>query len=100
MKKKRISLESGVAGWVASRNKPVLIGSDLPHMKGDIPKAKLKRPQIKSSIVVPLKYQKKVLGVFCLNAKSQNKRFNQDNLVLLDQLGKLASVALSRPSEN
>ncbi|MBI4358212.1 MAG: PocR ligand-binding domain-containing protein [Candidatus Omnitrophica bacterium] len=97
LKKKHIALDSGVAGWVASRKKPVLIG---PDGSGEVPKAKLKRPQIKASIVVPLKYRKKVLGVFCLNTNSKNKRFNQDNLLLLDQLGKLASVALLRPSEN
>lgn len=98
LKQRRLPLDAGVAGWVAARKKAILIGP--AETRREIPKEKLKRPQIKSSMVVPLEFKKKVLGVFCLNAKSANKRFNQNNLVLLDQLGKLASVALARVSPN
>ena len=97
LKKRHVPLGSGVAGWVLARKKPVLIG---PGAAGLVPKDKLKRPQIKSSIVVPLEFKKKALGVFCVNSKAANKQFNQENLVLLDQLGKLASVALARVSAN
>ncbi len=98
LKQKRLPFEAGVAGWVAARNKAILIGP--LEARKEVPKEKLRRPQIKSSMVVPLEFKKKVLGVFCLNAKSANKRFNQNNLVLMDQLGKLASVALARVSPN
>ena len=97
LKKRHLPLNAGVAGWVAAKKRPLLIG---PQIKGEIPKDKLKRPQIKSSMIVPLEFKRKVLGVFCLNAKSVNKQFNQDNLILLNQLGKLASVALARVSMN
>lgn len=97
LKKGHLPLHAGVAGWVATKKRPILIG---PEAQREIPKTKLKRPQIKSSMVLPLEFKKKVLGVFCLNAKSVNKQFNQENLVLLNQLGKLASVALARVSVN
>jgi len=98
LKQRHLPLNAGIAGWVAARRKAILIGPR--ETRKEVPKEKLKRPQIKSSMVVPLEFKKKVLGVFCLNAKSANKRFNQNNLVLLDQLGKLASVALARVSLN
>jgi len=98
LRQKRLPLNAGVAGWVAAKRKAILIGP--AEVRKEVPKEKLKRPQIKSSMVVPLEFKKKVLGVFCLNAKSANKRFNQNNLILLDQLGKLASVALARVSPN
>ena len=97
LKKGQIPIHKGVAGWVVEQRKAVLIDQDF---QTDVLKTKLKRPKIKSSIIVPLEFEKKVFGVFCLNAKSSNKRFNKDNLILLDQLGKLASVALSRVSAN
>ena len=97
LKKGYLPIHAGVAGWVATKKRPILIG---PEAQKEIPKTKLKRPQIKSSMVLPLEFKKKVLGVFCLNAKSVNKQFNQENLVLLNQLGKLASVALARVSMN
>lgn len=97
LKKRRMPVSRGVAGWVASQKKPVLIG---PYGDSTVPAERLKRPKIKASIVVPLRFQEKILGVFCLNTMSANKRFNQNNLLLLDQLGKLASVALARTSVN
>ena len=97
LKKRHVPLRTSVAGLVVARRKPMLISSKTAN---GIPKTKLKRPHIKSSMVVPLEFEKRILGVFCLNAKSQNKRFNPNNLVLLDQLGKLAGVALSRVSAN
>lgn len=97
LKKKRLPIRSGVAGWVVSQRKPVLIGPKVPV---SVPKVRLKRPHIKCSIVVPLEFDEKALGVFCLNANSANRRFNQNNLLLLGQLGKLASVALSRVNQN
>ncbi|MBI4115670.1 MAG: PocR ligand-binding domain-containing protein [Candidatus Omnitrophica bacterium] len=88
-----ISLKESVAGWVARRGKPVLIHKEV---KNAVLKRRLRRPGIKSSIVIPMKFQDRVLGVFCLNAESSNRKFNQDNLLLLGQLGKLASVAFAR----
>ena len=95
--KEHIPLSSSIAGWVASEKRSVLIGGEPP---GGLPRAQLKRTNIKASMLVPLEIQKKVVGIFCLNAQSANKRFNQNNLALLDQLGKLAGVALARANVN
>jgi putative methionine-R-sulfoxide reductase with GAF domain len=93
VKKNQIPMSQSVAGWVVKRKKAVLIDRDL---KMEIPKTKLTRHKIKSSIVVPIQFERKVFGVFCLNAKSSNHRFNKENLLLLSRLGQLTGVALSR----
>ena len=91
LKEPHIPLRGGVAGWVAARGKPFLIQKDV---KDPVLRRRLKRPDIYSSIVIPMRFLDRTLGVFCLNAESGNKKFNQDNLPLLDQLGQLASIAL------
>ncbi|MBI1977291.1 MAG: PocR ligand-binding domain-containing protein, partial [Candidatus Omnitrophica bacterium] len=98
IKTKYIPLTSSITGWVVAKRKPVLIG--LSGTKEEVPHERLKRPKIKVSMVVPLEVGPKVLGVFCLNSKSANRRFNRNNLALLDQLGKLAGVALAKSSVN
>jgi len=90
--KKKIPLNDGVAGWVVAHKKGVLIGPDI---KSIVPKSKLNRPAIKSSMIVPLKCQDQILGVFCLNSKDANERFNQTNLSFLNQLGQIASTGFS-----
>lgn len=86
-------LRDGVANYVASRGKPLLIQKEV---KDPILRGRLKREEICSSIVVPMTFLGRTLGVFCVNAEADNHRFNQDNLLLLDQLGRLASIAFAR----
>ena len=90
-------LKDGVAGWVVEHKQAVLIG---PQNKTSIPESKLKRPQIKSSMIIPLEFQDRVYGVFCVNSNTENHRFNEQNLVFLNHLGKVASAALSGSTTN
>lgn len=93
IKRTHIPVGEGVVGWVLSQGSPALIQSDV---KDPVLKARLQRSEIKSSIVVPIAFQDQTLGALCVNAESDNKRFNQENLQVLDQLSKLASIALDR----
>lgn len=97
VKKKTVPLKEGVAGWVVEHQKSVLI---TPQRKSAIPQSILKRPHIKSSMIVPLEFQGQVYGVFCVNSKTDNSRFNEKNLMFLNHLGKIASAALSQSSLN
>ena len=92
-KEVRIPWKEGVAGWVAARGKPILIQK---KPKDTALGARLRRPEIHASFVIPMIFRDRTLGVFCVNAESANKKFNPDNLLLLDQLSKLASIALGR----
>jgi len=97
LKKRTIPFRRGIAGWVVENKKAVLIS---PQSISVIPKLKLKRPYIKSSMIVPLQFQDRIYGVFCLNSKTENDRFNERNLLFLNHLGKIATAALSRSSLN
>lgn len=90
------SLKEGVAGWVVSRGRPFLIQKDV---KDSVPQTQLNRPEIYSSMVVPITFRGRALGAVCLNSAGKNDKFNEDNLILLDQLSKLAGIALDRSSK-
>lgn len=95
MNGRSISLEGSVSGWVAREGKPILIRKSIqrPGLKKH-----LKRSELKSSFVIPITFQNEMVGILCLNSKSTNKKFDQNNLILLDQLGKLASIAFRKLS--
>lgn len=59
-------------------------------------KAHLKRPEIKSSIVVPIRIDTRVFGAFSVNSHSDTVRFNKRTLAILNQLGDLTGVALTQ----
>lgn len=90
----RLPLKGSIAGLVADRGVPMLIQKET---NDDILTRRLQRHhEIQSSIIIPMKCQDDVLGVLCLNSESENDKFNQENLVLLDQLGQLAGVGFRR----
>ena len=93
IKEAHVPLKDGVVGWVAAREKPLLIQKDTPPegLAG-----RLNRPEIHASFVVPMSFQNQTLGVFCINTKSPNKKFTEKSLQLLDRLSKLAGVAFGR----
>jgi len=82
-----------IADVIVHEKKGYLINQSTENLKI---KDYLKRPDIKSSIVVPIKMMDNVFGVFSVNAHSDHIRFTKSNLNLLNQLGELAAVALSQ----
>ena len=80
----------GIAGWVAQRNKPLLLSSDTSA--DQLPKDRLRRREIDSSIVMPLSRQNEVLGILNINSHDKNNRLRTQSLDLLTQLAKLTMV--------
>lgn len=87
-----IPLNGSIAGWVANRGRPFLIRQKMPA--SGLGK-QLRRPEIKASYVIPLRFKDKTLGVLCLNTKSGRHPFTEKHLMLLSQLGSLAGAAFS-----
>ena len=90
IQKAEVKLGEGIAGWVAQRNRPLLIDPEIsldPALK-----SRLKRSEIDSSIVMPLSRQDKVLGVLSINSHDRENRLKAQNLDLLAQLAKLTMV--------
>lgn len=90
LKQSKIPVRETVAGWVIENKRSVLIDRDYQN---ELLRNRLKRPEIVSSILVPITCSEKPLGILCVNATSENPRFNSENLAVLDQLGKLAGIA-------
>jgi len=88
----RIKVGEGVAGWVAEKNESVLIDPEL-NIASPL-KERLKRPQIDSSIIMPLARQSQVFGVLSVNSHTKENRLKTQSLDLLTQLAKLSMVVV------
>ncbi len=87
----RIGLGERIAGWVAATSQQLLL---VDGLKNNPRFAHLEtRPEIKSSMVVPLKIKDKVIGVINLNNYSEN--FTDKDLKLLTIFASNASLAIS-----
>lgn len=92
-----IPAQDSVSGLVAKRGKPMLLHKEISD---EAIRQRLQKPSIISSIVIPMHHREKLVGLFCVNAQDENPNFNQENLLLLNQLGKIASIALARINES
>lgn len=90
----RIKIGEGVAGLAAQMKKPFLINEDAADA---LVTGLLHRPEIFSSVVVPIKYRDDVLGV--VNVSSQRDlpvKFDESTLALVTRAAGLAGVAIQR----
>jgi ligand-binding sensor protein len=89
----QVRLGEGISGIAAEEGKSFLIDDALKDRKI---RSYLKRPYLSSSMVLPIKVEKDVLGVMNLGTlKTSAVRFNLDNVRLMNRLIDLASVAIS-----
>ena len=88
----RIKNGERISGFVAAERKGYLFNDKIKN-KGL--KTLMKRPEIKSSMVIPINIGENLYGVFTVNAYNDNNSFNKRNLGLLNQLGDLAAIAIT-----
>jgi sigma-B regulation protein RsbU (phosphoserine phosphatase) len=86
-----VPLGEGIAGWVAVHREPLLLGNAI----GD-PRFKLlaNRPEIVSSMSVPLMSGRQVLGVLNITSTSSDRVFTQGDLELATTIAGQLSVAI------
>ncbi|MDP2911051.1 MAG: PocR ligand-binding domain-containing protein [Candidatus Omnitrophota bacterium] len=89
--KARVKMGEGIAGVVAENRKPMLIDDTMQNSKI---KNRLKRPDIKSSIICPLEVKNRLFGVMNLNNTDSDKKFSLDTLDLINNLTRLTKTAL------
>lgn len=92
VKKSRVKIGNGISGLVAKNRTPLLIDDSIKDSKI---KNRLKRPYIASSIIYPLEARNQLLGVLNINNTNKKKRFSADTLELVDNLTRLAKIALT-----
>jgi len=89
----KVRLGEGVSGIAVKEERPLLIDENIKDNR-IIPY--LKRPNISSSMVIPIKIEGKVVGVMNLGAlETSTVRFNRDNIAVMHKLIDLVSVAIS-----
>jgi Nif-specific regulatory protein len=90
----RVKLGEGVAGLAAEMKKPFLINEDASDA---LVAGHLNRPELFSSVVVPIKYRDDVLGV--VNVASHRDfpvKFDESTLALVSRAAGLAGVVIRR----
>ncbi|RKY33644.1 MAG: hypothetical protein DRP68_01710 [Candidatus Omnitrophota bacterium] len=87
----RLRLGEGIAGLVAKEKSPLLIDNNIVDIRI---KSRMKRPEIKSSILVPIKVKEKVLGVLNISTSTSSDKFTSQSMVTLDKLTKLVENTL------
>ena len=89
----RIKIGERIAGWAAGHDEPLLLINGLEKYKEFSHLDS--RPEIKSSMVVPLKIKDKLLGVINLNNTASSKNFTEKDLKLLTIFATNASLAIN-----
>lgn len=92
IKQARIKFGEGISGSVAKDNNSILINDQLNNNRI---KNFLTRPNLKSSMVLPLKLKEDTLGVVNLSTTRNSQiTFNAKDLKIMDQLVNLVAMAL------
>jgi len=86
--------DEGVAGWVMTHGEPLLLGEELQKdkFKNFIPKGE----KIFSSLSVPLKVKKEIIGVLNVSSVTEEKEFNEVDLKLISIFAQNAAVAIEK----
>lgn len=88
----RVRLGSGISGIAAKEGRSILINDDTQDNRI---KPYLNRPNLSSSMVLPLRARKEILGVMNLGVfRGSQARFNAENLTAMNRLVDLASIAM------
>ena len=91
-KRAKVRLGEGISGIAASEGESFLIDDKITDNRI---KRYLNRPNLHSSMVIPIKVEDKVWGVVNLGAlRTSSVRFNQDNMDVLSKLINLATIAI------
>ncbi|MFZ5915920.1 MAG: ATP-binding protein [Chloroflexota bacterium] len=84
----RIKVDDSIAGQVVKTGKPFIESGDEARLK--VKTGYL----VKSLLYVPLRVQKKVIGVMSVDNKASNRPFTDNDLYLLSALADYASIAI------
>ncbi len=90
--KTRIKMGQGIAGWVAKKNRPLIL-TDGVHPIPEIQEA-MRDDQIDSSLCVPMMTQGKCIGVLSVSRMKKGIPFTESDLELLSILGEQAAIAV------
>lgn len=92
IKNARIKFGEGISGTVAKERTPILIND---HISNNRIRSYLARPNLRTSMVLPIKLKEDVLGVINLSTRQGSPiAFNANDLKIMDRLVDLVGIAL------
>lgn len=86
----RTDMGQGVAGWVAQRREPVVLGAKID--RSTFKNFKSKEYTISSAMVVPIILGDEVFGVLSVTSRTENVGYTQEDLQSLQILGEHAGI--------
>ncbi len=94
LKKIRLKVGEGIAGWVAQHGEPVITNNPYEDERFYRKVDESLKFKTQSIIAVPLKSKGKVLGVIELINEPTDERFTKDDLILLQTFSDFAAIAI------
>ena len=97
IKARNVKIGEGVSGWVAQHNEPLLLVGGVmsdPRFKNTV-----LRPEVKSSLCVPIKIKDKIIGVINVNTTTSPHIFGHTDLELLKLFAEDAGVAIENAQQ-
>ncbi|MCK5683593.1 GAF domain-containing protein [bacterium] len=87
-----IRTEDGISGTVLKSGKAMLINSEEKSVESE---KLINISEITSSMCVPIKYDKDVIGVISISDRNNGEKFDQEDLALLESLSYYVAIALN-----
>jgi GAF domain-containing protein len=91
----RIPIGEGIAGWVAAERKPAVVEDASADHRFSPRVDQTFDFQTRSVAAVPLVYDERILGVIEAVNKTYDREFTEDDRLLLQVIGQLASEAIA-----
>jgi len=92
----RLPIGEGIAGWVAAERKPAVVEDAASDHRFSPRVDQTFDFQTRSMAAVPLIYDERILGVIEAINKTYDREFTEDDRLLLQVIGQLASAAIAR----
>lgn len=93
---KEISAEKTITGWIIKNNKSVLLKEDDLKLMEESGNFDLVGTPCKVWMGVPLRIENEVMGAMCLQDYSDENKYSQDDLGVLDFIANQISIAIQR----
>ncbi len=94
LKRIRLKIGEGIAGWVAKHGEPVITNNPYNDHRFTQEVDKTIKFKTQSIIAVPLKSKGKILGVIELINELDENKFTKDDLILLQTFTDFAAIAI------
>ncbi len=91
VEKVKVRAGDGLAGWAAKENEVLFIDDEFNNRNLV---GRLHQPDLKASLIVPIKSKDKVLGVLNLSTKNKEHKFTKESINSIVQLAKFVDTAL------